>query len=171
LAVYGGSQWISAGPLLFYLALMQLVLALGANVFPTFAALRRPSVAWQWNLFIGLVQGVGVLELARYGIIPAVRGLVLTALVMPLAVYWLSRSTGFSMYGYARNMTGVVVPLAPAIVVGHLIQTALVLAPLVELGLIAIAACSIYVGMTIGLDRRMRESVLWTVGRFARRSA
>ena len=165
LHVYGGGQWVAAAPILFWLAVMQLVLALGANVFPTFAALGKPSVVWRWNLFIGVVQGVGVLVLAHSGILAIVEGLAATALVMPYAVLWLSLVTRFRMRDYARNMAGVVLPLAPAIAVGRGVEMLPGLPALVTLGLAAGMACGIYVTVTVAIDAALRAKALGLVAK------
>lgn len=160
LTIYGGSQWASGGVVLFYLALAQMTIALGANVFPTFAAMGKPSVAWRWNLFIAAVQGTAILLAAPYGVVAVVQALALTAWVMPLAVWWLSKVAPFRMRDYARNMAPIVLSLVPAIALGHLVETSLHLPALVVLAAAATAAIGAYATFAILMDASLRERVM-----------
>lgn len=165
LVVYGGGKWASGSTVLLYLAIAQMTVALGANVFPTFAAMGRPSVAWRWNLFITLVQGFGIIVAAPHGILAIVQSLALTAWVMPLAVWWLSRVTLFRMRDYARNMVPIVLALVPAILAGHLVEAALRLPALIDLAVATAAALVIYAGFTLLIDASLRRQLLDIVRR------
>ena len=160
LKVYGGSQWSTGAVVLFYLAVAQMILALGANVFPTFAALGRPSVAWRWNLFITFVQGTAIVAVASHGIVAVVQALAVTAGIMPLAVWWLATVTHFRMRDYARNMAPIMVALVPAIALGHLIEAGLHVPALFVLAAAASAAVSSYVMLVILTDADLRRRVL-----------
>lgn len=159
LYVYGGPQWDKAGTILFFLVLMQMAMALGANVFPTFAALGRPSVAWRWNLFIALVQGTTVVILAPFGMTAVVQGMAATALIMPLAVFWLSRTAHFRMADYARNMAVVVTAALPAMFAGNRLPTVFPAVPLGQLIMASAAAAVTYTILVIALDRNLRSAV------------
>ncbi len=163
LTVYGGGKWASGSTVLLYLALAQMVVALGANVFPTFAAMGRPSVAWRWNLFITLVQGLGIMAAAPYGIVAIVQTLALTAWVMPLAVWWLSKVTLFRMRDYARNMVPIVLALVPAILAGHLVEAALRWPALIVLAVATATAMVIYASFTLLMDASLRQQLLGIV--------
>lgn len=165
LKIYGGSQWASGGVVLFYLAAAQMTLALGANVFPTFAAMGKPSVAWRWNVFIALVQGAAILVAAPYGVVRIVQALALTAWVMPLAVWWLSRVAPFRMRDYARNMVPIVLSLVPAIALGQLIEAVLPLPPLLLLAATSTAAVATYATSAILMDTSLRQSAMRIVRR------
>jgi len=165
LVVYGGGKWAAGSTVLLYLAFSQMILALGANVFPTFAAMGRPSVAWRWNLFISVFQGLGIVVAAPYGIAAVVQSLAITALVMPLAVWWLSKVALFRMRDYARNMAPIVLAVAPAILVGQMVEGALHLPPLVVLAGAAGAAISLYAGLTLLMDASLRQHLLGLVGK------
>ena len=160
LKTYGGGQWAAGGVVLFYLALAQMTLALGANVFPTFAALGKPSVAWRWNLFIALVQGAAILVAAPFGIVAIVQALALTAWVMPLAVWWLSKVALFRMRDYARNMLPILLALVLAIAAGRLVEAAFDLPALVRLGLAGVAAMGVYGATAVLADGELRRTVL-----------
>jgi O-antigen/teichoic acid export membrane protein len=160
LKVYGGAQWSSGETILCYLAITQMTLALGANVFPTFAALGRPSVAWRWNLLIGLVQGAALLATSPYGINAMMQSLAVTAWVMPLAVSWLSRVARFRMRDYVHHMAPLVLALVPAIAVGRLIDVELSLPALVKLALGGGAAIAVYAGAAIIFDGNLRRSLM-----------
>jgi len=159
LRTYGGSQWAAGDVVLFYLALAQMTLALGANVFPTFAALGKPSVAWRWNLFIALVQGVAIIVAAPSGIVTMVQGLALTAWVMPLAVWWLSKVALFRMRDYARNMVPILLALVFAIAAGRLVEALLDVPAIIRLGLSAVAAISVYGATAVLTDGELRRTV------------
>lgn len=160
LVVYGGSKWASGSAVLFYLTLAQMVIALGANVFPTFAAMGRPSVAWRWNLFITLVQGLGILIAAPYGILAIARSLALTALVMPLAVWWLSKVAPFRMQDYARNMLPIALSLLPAIALGQIVEARLHQPPLIVLAAAAAVAIPAFMASALLMDSRLRQGLL-----------
>ena len=159
LTVYGGSQWAAGDTILFYLAVTQMTIALGANVFPTFTALGKPSVVWRWNLFIGLVQGTAVALAARYGIVAIMQALAVTAWVMPLAVWWLSKVAQFRMRDYARNMAPIVAALVPSVAAGRLADTLLDLPALPRLVVAAGIAIAINVALNIALDRKIRQTI------------
>jgi len=165
LRVYGGSQWTAGATILFYLAVMQMTLALGANVFPTFAALGKPSVAWRWNLFIAAVQGAAIVAVAHLGIMAVVQALAVTAWVMPLAVWWLSTVALFRMRDYARNMLPIVLSLVPAIAAGHLVEAGLHAPALIVLAAAASAAIGVYVVSAILMDASLRQRVITIIRR------
>lgn len=156
LLVYGGSQWSGAGGILFFLVLSQMGLALGANVFPTFAALGRPSYVWRWNIQIALVQGVFTAIFAPYGPVAVAQGLAMTSLIMPLAVYRLSRVAHFQILDYARSMAIVVTATVPALIIGSKVQDIPSLTPLARVGLSAISASLLYTVIVVMLDTQFR---------------
>jgi PST family polysaccharide transporter len=122
LRVYGGGKWAGADGILFYLVLMQMVISLGANAFPTFYALGRPQAAWQWNLFITAVQSLSIVAGSHWGLLGVIKALAISAWVMPLAVYWLSHAAHFRFLEYARNMVPLVAFLVPSIALGAGVQ-------------------------------------------------
>lgn len=160
LIVYGGEKWATGGTVLMYLTLAQMAIALGANVFPTFAAMARPSVAWRWNLFMTVIQGLGIIVAAPHGLIAIVQSLALTACVMPLSVFWLSKVTLFRMRDYARNMIPIVLSFGPAIFAGHLVEKSLHLPPIIELTAVAATAIGGYAGLVIAFDGAWRARLL-----------
>jgi O-antigen/teichoic acid export membrane protein len=160
LSLYGGSQWVPAASILFYLALMQMALSLGANAFPTFQALGKPSVVWRWNLFITFVQGTVILLAAPYGITAVVQGLAISALVMPLAVLWLSRMAQFRYSDYWWRMLPMIVPVLPAFVAGKLGEQMLGgRSVLLAFLFAATVALTVYVFFVLILDREARYRV------------
>lgn len=163
LRFYGGSQWGSGGVVLFYLAVTQMTLALGANVFPTFAAMGKPSVVWRWNLFISLVQGAAIILAAPSGIVAIVQALALTAWVMPLAIWWLSRVTHFRVRDYALGMAPIVVSLVPAVLIGHLIEAALHGPVMLVLAAAAAAAMAVYLTSAVLIDANLRRRIMGIV--------
>jgi O-antigen/teichoic acid export membrane protein len=160
LVAYGGEKWASGSIVLFYMALAQMIIALGANVFPTFAAMGKPSVAWRWNLFITFVQGAGILIAAPFGIVAIVQSLTLTALVMPLAVWWLSKVVPFRMRDYARNMTPIALSLVPAIALGQLVESRLHQPALIVLTVTAAIGTAVFVTVAFLIDASLRQQLV-----------
>jgi hypothetical protein len=92
-----------------------------------------------------------------------VLALALTAWVMPLAVWWLSKVAQFRMRDYARNMAPIVVSLVPAIAAGHMVVAALDLPALIVLAAAASAAVFVYAASAVLIDANLRRSVIGTV--------
>lgn len=125
LDLFGGAKWSQGGVFLFWLAVGQMVIALGAAVFPTFQAIGRPSVAWRWNLFITAVQTAAMLLVADRGGDQIVRAMAISAGVMPLAVWWLAREVSFGFSDYVRAMVPGVAAVAIATGVGSTVRAGL----------------------------------------------
>jgi O-antigen/teichoic acid export membrane protein len=161
LRFYGGGQWAAADGIMFYLVLMQMSVSLGANAFPTFMALGRPEVAWQWNLFITLVQSVAILVTASWGIIAVVQGLAVSSLVMPLAVFWLSKVAQFRFLDYWRNMASLIGFIAPAIALGAGIEHLLGKIPVMLRFMVSsLAATLLYVTLVLATDSQAKRFFL-----------
>jgi O-antigen/teichoic acid export membrane protein len=158
LDLYGGHQWEGSKNVLLFLAIAQMVGSLGANVFPTFQAIGRAAVGWKWTLCIAAFHSVIVYTLARYGVDAVAQGLAAAALVTPIAPYLLSRVAGFSFLQYARSMAGVVLPVFPAIAIGLLFANwTRDLIPLLAFLIPACAGAIVFVGVTVGTDRDLRD--------------
>jgi PST family polysaccharide transporter len=158
LRVYGGAKWAGADGILFYLVLMQMALSLGANAFPTFYALGRPQAAWQWNLFITAVQTVAIIAGSHWGLLGVIKALAISAWVMPLAVYWLSRAAQFRFFDYARSMVPLVGFLVPAIGLGAGAQYMMGKRnALLTFGVCSIVATLLYVGLLVATDTQAQQ--------------
>lgn len=158
LHIYGGGKWVSADGIFFYLVIMQMGACLGANALPTFMALGKPQVTWQWYLILTSVQGVAILISAPWGILGVVKGLAISTAAMPILVYWLSRAANFRFLDFWRNMAGLLGYLPFAIGLGIIIQrlmgsrhAALTLASS------ATAALILYIGLVFATDGQARE--------------
>lgn len=117
LMIYGGVRWVAAGEILRLLAIMQLGLLLGSNVFPTFQALGRPAVIWKWNVMLLLFQ-VGLISLmASSGIIAVSQCLAASTIVMPLCALWLMRTVDLPF----RDYVFAVWPITGAAVAGGIV--------------------------------------------------
>lgn len=156
--VYGGGKWAAADGILFYLIVAQMVIALAANVFPTFMAMGRPQVAWQWNLFITVVQTAAIVLTAHWGILAVIKGLAVSSCAMPLAVYWLSRATKFPFIDYWRNMAFLIGFIPPSMALGAGLQYLLGHAPVtVRFGVSAASATLLYVILVAAFDGQARH--------------
>jgi O-antigen/teichoic acid export membrane protein len=161
LRFYGGGQWAAAAGVLFYLVLMQMALALGANVFPTFMALGKPQVGWQWNLFITVVQSSVVLATARFGILAVSKGLAVSALVMLLAVLWLSKAAQFRYLDYVRNMAFLVGFLPVALFSGNRLEHLLSRYPAIfRFAVSSVGATILYIVLVLAIDSQARHVFL-----------
>ena len=97
---------------------------------------------------------------APFGIVAIVQALALTAWVMPLAVWWLSKVALFRMRDYARNMLPILLALVLAIAAGRLVEAAFDLPALVRLGLAGVAAMGVYGATAVLADGELRRTVL-----------
>jgi O-antigen/teichoic acid export membrane protein len=160
LVLFGGEQWRSGATVLSFLAIAQMMACLGFNVFPTFMAIGRPSAAWIWNVFLSVVQGAVVYALARHGIDAVAKGLVLPALLTPIAPYLLSRALGFPFMDYVTALAGIVLPVVPAIALGIALSAWIGdLAPLAAFLIPASAAGTGFLGLVLVADRRLRREL------------
>jgi len=158
LRAYGGAKWAAADGILFYLVLMQMAISLGANVFPTFMALGRPEVTWQWNLFITVVQSASILVTAHWGILAVIKGLAVSAWVMALAVYWLSKAAQFRFIDYWRSMAPLIGYLPPSIALGEGIQHLIGKNHAIESFVVSsFAAVLLYVSLMLTTDRQAKQ--------------
>lgn len=118
LALYGGQQWIAASKTLYLLAIMQFGLLLGSNVFPTFQALGRSAVIWQWNLMLLTFQVCVIALFGLGGILPLMQSLVGSMVIMPLCAWWLLRTVGLPFRLYLTAMLPVVIACVAAAMAG-----------------------------------------------------
>lgn len=161
LLLYGGSQWVGAAEVLFYLSLMQSVVALGSNVFPTFQALGKPSIAWRWNLVIMAVQTLAVALVARYGVVSAAQALAASSLVMLLAPYWLGRIARFSYGTWLRSMASVVLTLPPAVALGLMVDRSFSTSyPILAYAVPGGAAALTYLLGVVLVERTLRDRLM-----------
>lgn len=160
LELYGGPQWVPAGEILLYLAVMQALFALGSNIFSTFLAVGRPSAAWRWTLFLSALQGLTVLVLGRRGVVAAAQGLALTGLVWPMAAFWLSKVLGFPFRSYVRTMAGSVLPLIPALSMGLIVAEWVDQMSLIYTFMFpTLTAITVCIGFALAFDVRLRTQL------------
>jgi len=158
LHVYGGGKWVTADGILFYLVIMQMLACLGANALPTFMALGKPQVVWQWYLILTTVQSSTILVTAHWGILAVIKGLVVSTLVMPLLIFWLSKAAHFRFMDFWRNMALLIALIPPAIAIGAAIQHSLPRAPVLAKFVAASAAATLfYIIVVLTADSQFRQ--------------
>ena len=111
LALYAGEAWRSGGPVLAFLLLMQAGFAAGQNIFPTFQAIGKPSVAWKWNLGLTTLQA-GLIFVFPHTLTAAAMAMAISTLIMPAAGWLLSRALGFAFLDW---LSGIAISVLPGI--------------------------------------------------------
>lgn len=120
MALYAGEVWRSGGPVLAILIFMQAGLAMGQNIFSTFQAVGKPSVAWKWNLVLMALQTTLIL-LFPHTLTGAALAMAVSTLIMPVAGWLLSRELRFSFWQWLRSISITVLLGVLCGIVGNLI--------------------------------------------------
>jgi len=160
LSLYVGEEWRSGGIVLLMLVLMQMGLAMGQNIFPTFQAVGKPSVAWRWNFFLITWQTTLILVFGRESIEDTTAAMAVSTTIMPLAALWLSREIGFSFFQWSVNMLKVIPPTLVIIVFVYFEVAGWNMEPLVRLVLGAGVSIGCYLLMMVLVDSHIRRLAL-----------
>lgn len=120
LALYAGEAWRSGGPVLAFLLLMQAGFAAGQNIFPTFQAIGKPSVAWKWNLSLTTLQA-GLIFVFPHTLTAAAMAMAISTLIMPAAGWLLSRALGFAFLDWLSGIAIAVLPGIACAVAGNFV--------------------------------------------------
>jgi len=158
LALYSGGMWRAGGQVLLLLVLMQMGLALGQNIFPTFQAVGLPSAVWRWNIMLMILQTMLILIFGRESVEATAAAMALSTIVMPLAALWLSRVIGFQFSRWLRSMLKVVLPAVGIAVVVN--KSAVVIpgaGPMIRFVLASSIAVVLYLGAALYFDDRLSK--------------
>jgi O-antigen/teichoic acid export membrane protein len=119
LYVIVGPQWQDAAEILRILAIAQIIISFGTNVFPTFQALGRIDLPWKWNLLLIGCLTPAILLAVRFG--PegvAICLLLVNAPLSLLAVLLIHRALNLRVQQYGHAVAPSIAGLLASILAG-----------------------------------------------------